>query len=108
MLLDEVAGRGWCALSADAHAADALAAGGLRVLLLGRDLEDSERAIGEWLTGFGASWVILRPDRFVFAHGGSGGREIRRALDALHRNLGRATSELAGGSRRALQPLVAA
>jgi 3-(3-hydroxy-phenyl)propionate hydroxylase len=108
VLLDEVAGRSWCALSADSGAASALAAESLRVLLLGSDLEDSEGAIGEWLTRFGASWVILRPDRFVFALGGSGGGEIRRALDALHRNLGRATSELAGGSRKAPQPLVAA
>ena len=107
VLLDEAAGRGWCALSADANAADALAAGGLRVLLLGRDLEDSEGTIGEWLTRFEASWVLLRPDRFVFALGGSGGGEIRRALDALHRNLGRATSELTGGSSQQIpQPVV--
>ena len=109
VLLDEAAGRGWCALSADANAADALAAGGLRVLLLGRDLEDLEGTIGEWLASFGASWVLLRPDRFVFALGSSGGDEIRRALDALHRNLGRATSELTGGrSQEISQPLVAA
>ena len=109
VLLDAAAGRGWCALSADADAAEALAADGLRVLLLGRDLEDSEGTIGEWLTRFGASWVILRPDRFVFAVGGSGADEIRRALDALHRNLGRATSELvAGRNRRISQGLVAA
>jgi hypothetical protein len=39
---------------------------------------------------------------------GPGGGEIRRALDALHRNLGRATSELAAGrSREMSQPLVA-
>jgi len=109
VLLDEAAGRGWCALSADANAADALAAGGLCVLLLGRDLEDSEGTIGEWLTRFGASWVLLRPDRFVFALGGSGGGEIRRTLDALNRNLGRATSELiAGRSGKISQTLVAA
>lgn len=108
VLLDEAAGRGWCALSDDSGATEALAAGGLRVLLLGRDLEDSEGTIGEWLTRFGASWVLLRPDRFVFAHGGSGGDDIRRALDALHRNLGRATSELiAGRSRKISQALVA-
>jgi 3-(3-hydroxy-phenyl)propionate hydroxylase len=108
LLLDEVAGRGWCALSADANAAEALAAGGLHVLLLGHDLDDSEGTIGKWLTCFGASWVLLRPDRFVFAHG-SGAADIRRALDALHRNLGRATSELIGGrSGRVSQGLVAA
>ncbi len=109
VLLDEAAGRGWCALSADANAADALAAGGVRVLLLGRDLEDMEGTIGEWLTRFGASWALLRPDRFVFALGGSAGGEVRRALDALHRNLGRATSELTGGSgQETPQPAVAA
>ncbi|HEX6455990.1 MAG TPA: bifunctional 3-(3-hydroxy-phenyl)propionate/3-hydroxycinnamic acid hydroxylase [Solirubrobacterales bacterium] len=103
VLLDEAAGRGWCALSADARAAEELAAGGLRVLLLGRDLEDPEAAIGEWLDRFGASWVLLRPDRFVFAHGRGGDGEIRRALDALHSNLGRATPRLVGGqSPRAL------
>jgi 3-(3-hydroxy-phenyl)propionate hydroxylase len=109
LLLDEAAGRGWCALSADSSAADALAAGGLRVLLLGRDLEDPEGTIGEWLTRFRASWVLLRPDRFVFAHGGSGDGEIRHALDALHRNLGRATTELiAGPGATNSRPLVAA
>jgi hypothetical protein len=72
-------------------------------------MEDSEGAIGEWLTRFGASWVLLRPDRFVFALGGSGGGEIRGALDVLHRNLGRATPELiAGRSRNIPQTLVAA
>ena len=107
--LDEVAGRGWSALSADTDAAEALAAGGLRVLLLGRDLEDSEGTISEWLTRFGASWVLLRPDRYVFALGGSEGGEIRGALDALHRNLGRATPELsAGRSEKIPQALVAA
>jgi 2-polyprenyl-6-methoxyphenol hydroxylase-like FAD-dependent oxidoreductase len=109
VLLDEVAGRNWCALSADPNAAEALAAEGLRVLLLGRDLEDSEGAIGEWLTRFGASWVLLRPDRFVFALGGSGAGEVLRALDGLHRNLGRATSELVAGQGKEIsQPLVAA
>ncbi|HEX2707828.1 MAG TPA: bifunctional 3-(3-hydroxy-phenyl)propionate/3-hydroxycinnamic acid hydroxylase [Solirubrobacterales bacterium] len=109
VLLDEVAGRGWCAFSADSNAADALGAEGLRVLLLGHDLEDSEGTIGEWLTRFEASWVLLRPDRFVFALGGSGGGEVRRALDALHRQLGRATSELiAARNRKISQPLVAA
>jgi 3-(3-hydroxy-phenyl)propionate hydroxylase len=109
VLLDEAIGSGWCALSIDASAAEALTAEGLRVLLLGRDLEDSEGTIGAWLTRFGASWVLLRPDRFVFALGGSEGGEIRGALDALHRSLGRATSELiAGRSRRISQALVAA
>jgi 3-(3-hydroxy-phenyl)propionate hydroxylase len=109
VLLDDAVGRGWCALSADANAATTLAADGLHVLLLGRDMEDSEGAIGEWLTRFGASWVLLRPDRFVFALGGSGGGEIRGALDVLHRNLGRATPELiAGRSRNIPQTLVAA
>jgi len=109
VLFDEAAGRGWCALSADSGAAEALAAAGLRVLLLGRDLEDSDGTIGEWLARFGASWVLLRPDRFVFALGGSGGGEVRRALDALHRQLGRATPGLiAARNRKISQPLVAA
>jgi 3-(3-hydroxy-phenyl)propionate hydroxylase len=104
VLLDEVAGRGWCALSVDADAADVLAAEGLHVLLLDRDLEDSEGTIGEWLTRFGASWVLLRPDRFVFALGGPGGSEIRRALDALHGSLGKATSSLASPAPLELEP----
>ncbi len=97
VLFDEAAGAGWCALSADANAAGALAVGGLPVLLLGRDLEEIDGTIGEWLTRFSASWVVLRPDRFVFALGGSGDEEIERALDALHRNLGRAASGLISG-----------
>lgn len=100
VLLDEAAGRGWCALSANADAAGALAAGGLRVLLLGRDLEDTEGMIDERLTRFGASWVLLRPDRFVFALGGSGGGDVGCALDALHRDLGRASSGLGSGRGR--------
>jgi 3-(3-hydroxy-phenyl)propionate hydroxylase len=104
MLLDEATGRGWCALSRAGSAADALAARRIRVLRLGRDLEDVEGTIDAWLTRFGASWILLRPDGFVFALGG----DVDRALDALHRNLGRATPELVAGRDRKSPALVAA
>jgi 3-(3-hydroxy-phenyl)propionate hydroxylase len=89
MLLDDAIGAGWCALAADAAAADALGADGLPVFLLGRDLEDADGWIREWLDRFGADWVVLRPDRFVFATGAGAG-EVPPALAALHRTLGRA------------------
>ena len=69
------------------EAAAALGAEGLPVLLLGRNLLDVEGHIGAWLSRFGASWVVLRPDRFVFALG-STRPQIDHALAELHRQMG--------------------
>jgi 3-(3-hydroxy-phenyl)propionate hydroxylase len=88
VLLDEAAGPGWCAIAVDPADAAALARDGLRVLLLGLDLEDPSGEVGAWLERFGAQWVVLRPDRFVFA-AGAGAEDVRDALDAIHRHAGR-------------------
>ncbi len=100
--LDDALGSGWRAISVDPAAAEALGAEGLAVFVVGRDLEDHQGVIGEWLARFGASWAVLRPDRFVFALGDAGGAEIRRALDSLHRQLGRATPGLIAGRSGAI------
>lgn len=106
--LDEVAGRDWLALALDAEDAEALATEGLRVLLVGRDLEDMEGVIGEWLGRFGAAWVILRPDRFVFALGGSEPGAISGALASLHRQFARTASPQGDLAARTAERAVAA
>jgi 3-(3-hydroxy-phenyl)propionate hydroxylase len=95
LLLDEVIRSGWCALSVDSEAAGALAAEGLPVLLVGRDIDDVRGGIGEWLARFGASWAVLRPDRFVFALGSSDLNAVKRALDGLYGRLGPAVKAMA-------------
>ena len=91
MLLDRAIGTGWGALTTDPDALVPLGAEGLPVLLLGRDLLDVEGSVAAWLKRFGASWVVLRPDRFVFALG-SGRPEIDHALAELHRQIGATAS----------------
>ncbi len=59
-----------------------------RVSRVGGDLIDAEGAIADWFARFGAAWVILRPDRFVFALG-DGRAAIDAALTARHRQVGR-------------------
>lgn len=90
---DELAGPGWSAICDEDDAIGVLRAEGLRVLALGRDLDDPDGVIREWLARGEARWVILRPDRFVFARG-TGAKAARRALDEVHRRLGRATPHL--------------
>ena len=74
-----------------------MGAEGLDVRLVGRDLEDADGWIADWLGRFGADWVVLRPDRFVFALG-AGPDEVPAALAALHRTLG--TTALSPRPRR--------
>lgn len=88
MLLDEALGPGWAALSLDRRAAESLSAEGLRTFLVDSDIEDAEGVIAGWLGQRGASWAVLRPDRFVFALGGLGKAEPASALDAMHRQVG--------------------
>ena len=88
MPLDQALGTGWRALTVEPDAVGALAAEGLPVLLLGRDLLDLEGGIAAWLNRFGATWAVLRPDRFAFALG-STRPEIDHALAELHRQVGR-------------------
>jgi 3-(3-hydroxy-phenyl)propionate hydroxylase len=87
MLLDRALGSGWRALALSPEAAEELGAEGLPAMLVGRDLLDTEGAIAAWLGRFDARWVILRPDRFVFALGAEE-TDVDRALAALHRRLG--------------------
>jgi 3-(3-hydroxy-phenyl)propionate hydroxylase len=88
-LLDEVLGAGWSAISAEGGAAAGLARAGLRTLCLDRDVVDPEGVIGGWLAAHGVNWVVLRPDRFVFACG-SDAEAAAAAMDERHRWLGRA------------------
>jgi hypothetical protein len=85
--LDGALGPGWRALTTAPELTDALGAEGLRVVLVGPDLLDVEGEIATWLDRFDATWVILRPDRFVFALG-SGETGIDHALAELHRQVG--------------------
>lgn len=92
MLLDEALGAGWRGIASDAAAAEALGAEGLDVRLLGRDLDDVGGEIAAWLTRFDADWVVLRPDRFVFALGAEEA-DVPEALAELHRRVGRALTQ---------------
>jgi 3-(3-hydroxy-phenyl)propionate hydroxylase len=85
--LDRALGSGWRALTLSPDLTAALAADGLRVTLVGHDLLDEAGEIAAWLARFDATWVILRPDRFVFALG-SDRAGIDHALAELHRRVG--------------------
>ena len=87
MLLDQALGSGWRALALSPGPAAALGAEGLRTMLVGRDLLDVEGGIAAWLDRFGARWVILRPDRFVFSLGADEA-DVAHPLAALHRRVG--------------------
>jgi 3-(3-hydroxy-phenyl)propionate hydroxylase len=84
--LDDLIGPGWAALSVSPDAARRLSATGVRVLELSRDVIDASGAIGAWLARHGADWVLLRPDRYVFACGPA--QEAASAVQALRRALG--------------------
>lgn len=84
--LDELLGRGWALITADAQPAAAFAGRVERVVVLGRDLSDPSGAVGDWLTRHGATWALLRPDRYVFAAGGPA--EVPRAVEALRALVG--------------------
>jgi hypothetical protein len=81
------------ALSTDADAPALFDAAGVPVLRLGVDLQDDSGDVAAWLRGArGATWVLLRPDRFVFACGRDrAGADA--ALTALHRQLGPALGQ---------------
>jgi len=85
-LLDDVAGAGWVALSRDPGATRALSGAGVATLQLGRDLHDADGVLRAWLVGHRAAWVLLRPDRFVFACGPAAA--VPAALAALRSTVG--------------------
>jgi 3-(3-hydroxy-phenyl)propionate hydroxylase len=68
--LDDQLGAGWAALCVQPAAARALQTAGLAVLSIPQDLSDPSATIATWLRRHDATWVLLRPDRYVFAAGG--------------------------------------
>jgi len=84
--LDDIAGAGWVALSRDPGATRALADAGVTTLQLGRDLHDAGGVLRAWLLRHHAAWVLLRPDRFVFACGPAAA--VPTALAALRATVG--------------------
>jgi 3-(3-hydroxy-phenyl)propionate hydroxylase len=83
-LLDDVLAAGWAAVTTGAGSARAFAVAGLPVLALGGEADCPE--LVRWLTARRCTWVLVRPDRFVFAAGRPGG--VAPALAALRRTLG--------------------
>ena len=67
-LLDDALGDGWAVVATDAGTgAERL---GLPHVVLGRDLVDLDGTLEAWLRRRRARFVVLRPDRYVFAAGG--------------------------------------
>ncbi len=87
--LDDALPAGWVGLAADAGAAGALREGGLTTLDLGADLDDVDGEVGSWLRRQRASWVLLRPDRYVFACGAG---TPAAALASMRRQIGSAAA----------------
>jgi 3-(3-hydroxy-phenyl)propionate hydroxylase len=75
--LDERLGRGWSVVAASPDAARAWRDAGLHVV---------ELHANPWLSEHDADWGLLRPDRYVFACGGSDA--LPQALQALHATVG--------------------
>lgn len=86
--LDDLIGSGWCGLSLPGADVEALTALGLPILVASHDFHDVEGVVSRWLSSHDASWVVLRPDRFVYALGGAGSADAVMASDQLHRQLG--------------------
>lgn len=75
--LDDRLGRGWAVVARSPGAATAWRDAGVHVV---------EDEANEWLLDRGARWVLLRPDRFVFACGRDA--ELPQALHALRTTVG--------------------
>ncbi len=80
VLLDDALGPGWALVTAGAGSTE------LPVLRLGTDLEDATGEVAAWLRRHRSTWVLLRPDRFVFACGTDA--ELPAALAARRTLLG--------------------
>ncbi len=87
VLLDDALPAGWVALTLRAPVAGTFRAKGVPVMVVGADLEDVEGVLGAWLRRARADWVLLRPDRYVFACGRAG--QEPAALTSLAALLGR-------------------
>lgn len=84
--LDDALGRGWTAIAQRHEAAHALRRARARIFELGRDIDDREGSIARWLDRHRSEWVLLRPDRFVFACGDAG--DLADATASLRTLLG--------------------
>lgn len=84
-LLDDVLPPGWALVSM----VPGVVGGGVPVLTLGVDVANPGGELRAWFDRFGATWVLLRPDRFVFACGGEAAA-VAPALAALRVTLGAA------------------
>jgi hypothetical protein len=73
--LDDRLGPGWAAVVIDHATGAVLETAGIRVVDSGED--------GDWLRDRDLSWVLLRPDRFVFACGGRD--DVQGAIAAWRR-----------------------
>jgi len=87
MRLDDAVGDGWVLLLREAGAGGPLEGEPVSSLVVGVDLDDRDGAIAEWLDRHDADWVLLRPDRFVFALGRA--EDAREAVTGLRRLVGR-------------------
>ena len=67
--LDDALPAGWVALAREPGAAGALRVADVPVLEVGADLADPAGALAAWLDRHRVDWVVLRPDRYVFACG---------------------------------------
>jgi 3-(3-hydroxy-phenyl)propionate hydroxylase len=99
--LDDAIGPHWAALSAKREASEQLRRGDTTVFELGDDLIDTSGAIGQWFARHQADWVVLRPDRYVFASG-------RTADAGLAAHVLRATLGEAAGNESATERVVVA
>lgn len=102
LLLDDALGAGWTAITRSREAAGVLDRAGVRPAILGRDLDDDDGdTIGAWLDRHRSDWVVLRPDRFVFACGPAG--RVGDATAALRRTLGPRRGSSAGSAGARLE-----
>jgi len=60
----------------------------VRAFRFGQDLQDASGVIYAWMKKHDVSWVILRPDQFVYAVG-SGADQLHIAATQFRRHLGR-------------------
>lgn len=82
--LDHVLGRDWTLIGSPAASAPADPAEA-SVLIIGRDIDDSDGVLTEWFATFGCDTVLLRPDRYVFGTSDKDGADALIAAAAATR-----------------------
>ena len=80
--LDDLLGDGWALVTREESLAPG--EGGVRTLLVGRDVHDEGGVLTAWFDAFEADAVLIRPDRYVFgvAAGEGGARALLEARAA--------------------------